>query len=40
MEISERLGRQARPRIEPGIYRLAVLSAELLLHWPGSMGMS
>ena len=34
-ENSERLGRQARPGIEPGISRLPVLSAEPLCHWWG-----
>ena len=33
MENSERLSRQARPRIEPGISCLPVLRAEPLGHW-------
>ena len=32
-ENSERLGRQARPGIEPGTSRLPVLSTEPLRHW-------
>ena len=35
MENSERLGRQARPGIEPGTSSLLVLSAEQLVHWRG-----
>ena len=34
-ENSKRLGRLTRPRIEPGISRLPVMSAELLRHWRG-----
>ena len=32
-ENSERLGRQARKRIEPGIFLLPIFSAETLSHW-------
>ena len=35
MENSERFGRQVRPGIEPGTFRLPALSAEPLRHWWG-----
>ena len=35
MENSERLGRQARPGIEPGTSRLPALNVEQLHHWWG-----
>ena len=38
MEISDRLGRQARPGIEPDTSRLQDLRAESLRHWWGGLG--
>ena len=35
MENSERLGRQARPGIEPDTSRLPILNADLHSHWCG-----
>ena len=40
MESSERLGRQARPEIEPDTSRRPALSAEPLRHWWGPITLN